>query len=416
MKVVFASHGSLGDLVPFLEIGKVLRARGHTALVATHSAHRGAVEGAGLLFAPMRPDRPHDPAFHRRFMNPLRGPAFVYRNFLVPAIRESDRDLTAATEGADILVSVTLALAAPLVAARRGLPWLSAAFQPAMLYSAIDPPKLAMLPLVRGWADYNRRVLAYAEKGVEAWARPLAAYRAAEGLGDYAAHPAFRGQHSPEGVLALYSPLFGTVPADAPAGTVQTGQVLQSTPAGERLAPSLSAFLADGPPPVVFTLGSASAHVARRFFAASAAAAARLGVRALLLVGRAENAAGLPQRDGLMVAETAPYQAVFPQAAAVVHQGGIGTIALAMAAGAPMVCVPFAHDQPDNAARAVRAGVARIVPRWRYGVSAAPALADVLADEAMREAARSAARTITAERGAERAADVILAHAAARLS
>lgn len=413
-RVVFASHGSLGDLVPFLEIGKVIVAAGHEAVVATHEAHRGAVEAAGLAFAPMRPDRPREAAFHERFMRPLSGPAFAYRQFLVPAIAESDADLTAAARGADVLVSVTLALAAPLVAARTGIPWRSAAFQPAMIYSAVDPPRLAMLPFVRGRPRYNAWLLEQARKGVESWAAPLRAYRRAQGLGEYQDHPAFRGQHSPDGVLALYSPLFGPLPPDAPANAVQTGQVLQS--GAPPLPPEVDAFLSAGPPPVVFTLGSASAHAARRFFHDSVALARRLGVRALLLVGRDENLADLPRDETVLAATSAPYQAVFPRADVVVHQGGIGTIALALAGGVPMLLVPFAHDQPDNSARAARLGAARVVPRWRYGPRCAGLVDRIRRDGAMREAARRAGETILAERGAERAAAEILAAAGARLS
>lgn len=408
MNIVFASHGSLGDLVPFLEIGKCLAASGHHAVVATHRAHRPAVEAAGLTFAPMRPDRSSDPAFHAKFMRPLAGPAFAYREYLGPAIADSDADLMRATDGADVLVSVTLALAAPLVAARTGIPWRSAAFQPAMLYSALDPPKLNLLPLRRGRPDWNRRVYGFARDGIESWATPLRDYRRAEGLGEYPDHPAFLGQHSPDGVLALYSPLFGSVPSDAPPGTVQTGQVLQS--GGPPLAPAIDDFLAAGDPPVVFTLGSASAFTARKFFADSAAIARRLGVRALLLVGRDANLAGLPVGPRVMTAATAPYHAVFPHSAMAVHQGGIGTIALCLAAGIPMALVPFAHDQPDNSARAARLGVARVVPRWRYPFSAGT-IRRTLRDEGMRGAAQAAAGTISSERGAERAAEAIVAAA-----
>ncbi|WP_108662624.1 glycosyltransferase [Acuticoccus kandeliae] len=409
VNIVFASHGSLGDLVPFLEVGKVLAARGHRATVATHAAHRAAVEAAGLGFAPMRPDRPDDPAFHARFMHPRRGAAFVVRDVLAPAIAESDADLMAAVRDADILVSVTLALAAPIVAARTGIAWRSAVFQPAMLYSAEDPPRLPMLPFVRGAPGFNRWLLEQARKGVESWAAPLRAYRAAEGLGDYPDHPIFGGQHSPAGVLALYSPLFGRVPPDAPQGTVQTGQALQT---GGALADAVGDFLAAGEAPIVFTLGSASAHAARRFFHESAAIADRLGRRALLLVGRAENLDGLPRRPGLLAVTAAPYQHVFGKAALVVHQGGIGTIALALAAGVPMALVPFAHDQPDNAARAARLGAARIIPRWRYA-RAARAIGAMLDDAEMAAAARRAAAVIGAEDGAAHAADAILAAAGA---
>lgn len=406
LKVVFASHGSLGDLVPFLEIGKVLAAAGHEVVIATHGAHAGAVTRAGLSFAPMRPDRPDEAAFHARVMAPFAGPAFVYRDWLGPAIAQSDADLMAAAEGADILVSVTLALAAPLVAARTGIPWLSAAFQPAMLYSAVDPPRLSMLPLMRGRAGYNAFVLEQAKKGVERWAAPLRQYRRAQGLGDYPDHPAFRGQHSPRGVLALYSPLFGAVPPDAPPRTVQTGQVLQS--GGGELSPQLQTFLDGGSPPLVFTLGSAAAYAARRFFADAAAIARQLGMRAVLLVGNGANAAALPAGPGILVETAAPYHKVFPRAALAIHQGGIGTIALAIAAGTPMMLVPFAHDQPDNSARAARAGLATVVPRWRFGRGSALAIAAAAADAAMRQRVVAAAPRICAERGAETAAARIL--------
>ena len=411
MKVVFASHGSLGDLVPFLEIGKVLVRDGHAVAVATHAAHRLAVEAAGLRHAVMRPDRPSDPQFHERFMHPRRGASFVFNEFLVPAIKESDADLSPACADADVLVSVTLALAAPLVAARTGIPWRSAVFQPAMLYSAFDPPKLAMLPFVRGWPAYNQTVLKFAKRGVASWAAPLLAYREREGLGRYLDHPVFGGQHSPGGVLALYSPLFGALPLDAPSNAVQTGQVLQTGEA--KLPAAVDEFLAAGDPPIVFTLGSASAHAAKRFFHDSAAIAERIGARALLLVGREANLSGLPHRREVFAATTAPYQAIFPRAAMVVHQGGIGTIALALSAGVPMLIVPFAHDQPDNAARAARLGVARVIPRRRYGPRAARSVNEVLHSPSMRRAAQNAAAVINTERGAERAAAQIIAAARA---
>ena len=406
MKIVFASHGSMGDLVPFLEIGKVLEADGHRVVVATHEAHRAVVKAAGLALAPMRPDRPGEPAFHRRFMAPHRGPAFIYKSYLGPAIADSEADLLPVVAGADILVSVTLALAAPLVAARTGIPWRSAAFQPAMLYSAIDPPKLAMLPFIRGRPRYNAWLMDAARRGVESWATALRAHRRASGLGEYADHPAFHGQHSPDGVLALYSPLFGAIPADAPPGTVSTGQVLQS--GGRDLDPALADFLAAGPAPVVFTLGSASSHAARGFFGASLAIARRLGVRALLLTGTAPPE--IPPGDArqVMAVASAPYHLVFPHARAVVHQGGIGTIALCIASGTPMLLVPFAHDQPDNAARAERAGLARVAPRWRYASGGARALDTVLADVVLRENIAVAQRQIVAEAGAKRAAAEIL--------
>ena len=62
----------------------------------------------------------------------------------------------------------------------------------------------------------------------------------------------------------------------------------------------------------------------------------------------------------------APFSELFPRAAAIVHHGGIGTTGLAMRSGRPMLVMPCAWDQPDNAERVARLGIARIISRRHY--------------------------------------------------
>ena len=70
-----------------------------------------------------------------------------------------------------------------------------------------------------------------------------------------------------------------------------------------------------------------------------------------------------------------------------------------------MLVVPFAHDQPDNAARVARLGVARVVPAQRYDVrSATRRLRELLGGGYGERAARVAA-IVRQEEGAARAAD-----------
>jgi hypothetical protein len=59
-----------------------------------------------------------------------------------------------------------------------------------------------------------------------------------------------------------------------------------------------------------------------------------------------------------------PFSVVLPRCAALIHHGGIGTTAQAIAAGAPQLVVPTTHDQPDNAVRIRRLGLGDfILPR-----------------------------------------------------
>ena len=54
-RVVFATFGSLGDLHPYVAISQELVRRGHRPLIATFEEYRGAVEAAGIEFAPAAP-------------------------------------------------------------------------------------------------------------------------------------------------------------------------------------------------------------------------------------------------------------------------------------------------------------------------------------------------------------------------
>jgi UDP:flavonoid glycosyltransferase YjiC (YdhE family) len=61
-----------------------------------------------------------------------------------------------------------------------------------------------------------------------------------------------------------------------------------------------------------------------------------------------------------------------------VHHAGIGTSAQSLAAGIPQLAMPMTHDQPDNAARLEKLGVARVVPASRFTVRRAAAALDEL--------------------------------------
>jgi UDP:flavonoid glycosyltransferase YjiC (YdhE family) len=84
-----------------------------------------------------------------------------------------------------------------------------------------------------------------------------------------------------------------------------------------------------------------------------------------------------------------PLEAILPRASAVVHQGGIGTCAESLRAGIPSVIVPFGFDQPDNAERLRRLGVASVICRADVSVaSMVSALRHVLSTDTHTSRAR----------------------------
>jgi UDP:flavonoid glycosyltransferase YjiC (YdhE family) len=186
--------------------------------------------------------------------------------------------------------------------------------------------------------------------------------------------------HSPERVIGLFPEWFAPIQPDWPAQTRLSGFPLYDEIDVTPMPGEVEAFLQAGEAPIAFTPGSAMWN-ARRFFEASAAACARIGRRGILLTRHADHLpAHLPA--GVIHVPFAPFSALLPRCAAFVHHGGIGSSAQALASGVRQLVMPFTHDQPDNADRLKRLGVAHIIRATAYSeLTAAAALNRLLRDE-----------------------------------
>ncbi len=355
----------------------------------------------------------------RRLWHPRRGTEILIREYLVPTVAQSYEDLARACEGADLLLTHGAAYAGPIVAKKLKLKWLSVALQPLLFLSAYDHPVLAPSPWVRHLGPGPMRVLLnLARMRTAIWARPIFELRKRLGIRDRS-NPFFEGQFSPYGTLALFSKYYAQPQPDWPPNTHvcgfpfydRRGAVTAGFDAGnyEFELSDLEWFLGVGPPPVLFTLGSSAVFEAGSFYVEGAAAAMRLGLRMVLLVG--PNAAREffnPVPDNVHVASYAPYSQIMPRCAAIVHQGGIGTTAQALRSGRPMLVVPWAHDQPDNAERVRRLGVSRTMSRATFTADRVTrALQTLLGDLSYAERASDLGEAIAAEDGVGAACNVI---------
>jgi rhamnosyltransferase subunit B len=418
--IVITTFGSLGDLFPFLAVGQVLHARGHRVTIATHTTHRATVAQAGLRFADASgmPEPENRAQFTARAFDHRHGPYFVVHDLAAGDVRASYAKLKTICSDADVLITSSLAFAGQILgetlSAAGKLQWISVVLAPASFVSAYDPPTTGM-----AWVDAltrhaPRRVRVFRhlfEWGTRHWTAPVRALRRELGLKAVSSggDPFHRGQHSTDGVLALFSPLIGEPQPDWPAGTHVTGFAHYAQP-GAKLDAELDNFLSDGSPPLVFTLGSEAVHIGADFLRASITVADRLNRRAVLFTGtpavRAQLPAPLPAT--MFAVDYAPHAAVFPHAAAIVHHGGIGTSTEALRAGRPMLVVPHGFDQFDNAARLQRLGVAHVLHANRYSVeTATPLLCQLLDDAHYGQHAWRCAEVVRAEHGATIAADVI---------
>ena len=412
-RIVIACWGSHGDLFPYLGLALALKRHGHHPVIATNAGYRAEVEREGIEHAeagpPIDPSAPDAKELYERVMDPRRGSEVIVRELLMPKLGESFEQLSRAAAGADLLLSHPITYAAPIVAELRKLPWLSTVLAPMLFFSTRDPPVLPALPRINDFPLIGewlvRRLLPLARRATRDWAEPVHRLRESLGLprgGD----PIFEGQFSPFGTLALYSRVLAEPQPDWPPHVTTTGAVFYNGP--EPLSSELEAFLAAGEPPVVFTLGTSAVGAAGGFYRESAAAAAKLGVRAVLLTGGfARNRPdGLP--PSMLAVGRAPHQLLFPRASAVVHQCGAGTTAQALRAGRPTLLVPHGHDQFDNARRVRKLGVARTLLPKDYRAEGVARELDALLDEPRyRERAAAVSIVVREERGAESAVAAI---------
>jgi len=414
-RIVLTTFGSLGDLHPYIAIALGLQARGHDAVIATSNSYRQKVEALGIGFRSVRPDHADveaDPDLMRRMMDRRKGSEYVIREFAMPAIRESYEDTLKAAEGADLLVSHILTFTTRLVAEKKAIPWASTYLQPFALFSVYDPPVLppaVFLSKLRFLGPAFHRLLFWcAKRSVRSWSEPWHRLRAEVGLLPTSESPLFEGQHSPSLVLALFSKLLADKQPDWPRQAVITGFPFHDKDGEAGMPSELIRFLEAGPPPFVFTLGSSAVLDAGTFYEHSATAARLLGQRAVLLVGKdpRNRPASLP--DDIVAFDYAPYSELFPRAAAIVHQGGMGTTAQAMRSGRPMLVMPYAHDQPDNADRVTRLGIARTIPRHRYTPARATAdLRQLLDNPAYSQRASEVGAELRQEDGVRAACDAM---------
>lgn len=418
-KIVLSTLGSLGDIHPYVAVALELKRRGLRPVIATSEIYREKTDALGLELHGVRPAVP---SFEETdevqrmvvdFMDRRKGTERIFK-WISGHLREAYDDLLAAAEDADLLVTHPLPFVGPLVAEKTGVRWVSSVLAPISFFSAYDPPTMAQFPrlyhvlkLSPFIAGAFTRLAGLMTKN---FAAPVQKLRAEVGLPP-GRHPMFEGQHSPTLVLALFSRVLGEPQPDWPPNARVTGFPFydRRDRAGQHntAAPELLAFLDAGEPPIIFTLGSSAFWAAEDFYTQSIEAARALNRRALLLIGDERNRPpSLP--EGVAAFDYAPFGEVLPRAAAVVHQGGVGTTGQALRAGRPALVVPFSHDQFDNGQRVKNTGCGRWLARPNYNAATATReLRELLDNKTYETHAAHAARIIANEDGAATACDLI---------
>jgi rhamnosyltransferase subunit B len=414
-RFLFSTLGSLGDVHPYIAVARALVSQGHEAVIATSEDHLAVIESAGVEFCAMYPAMAQKENYHNvvaRLFDVRRGPKELICRIVMPHVRPAFEILLEASKGADVLVSHPLAMALPLVAEKLGIPRVATVLSPMLFLSPYDPPVIPDAMWLNrlhmfGPGPY-RFLFNMAKRMIRSWERPLRDLRKELGLPPLQCSVMFEGHYSPLLNLALFDPQLALAQPDWPANTRICGSpIFDGVLPDNAELNDLEQFLADGEAPIVFALGSSAVWVAGDFWDKAIAATVALGRRAVLLTGPVVPES-LP--DAIRAYSYLPYSKVFPHAAAIVHQAGIGTLAQAMRAGCPQLIVPVAFDQPDNARRACALGLARTVPFRKVTAQLLASELSMLLDSASyADAARRMAASLKEVDGATCTAQALIA-------
>ncbi len=360
-RFVLSALGSAGDVHPFIVVAQALQARGHDTVLIASPYFEARIVAAGIPFAALGKQEDYEAVLRRPELWEADKAARFILDELLRRLPEACAATDALAAAADtVLVGSTLSWGMRLVQERRRLPGATIHLSPVCMPSAIAPPVLPGIgdlswmpaPLLRLLQSAGERLVIDRLVGPR-----LDALRADLGLAPVTRIWS-RWMHSPDLVVGAWPAWFAPAQKDWPRAAATAGFPL-FVEADAVIDPSLQAFLRAGAAPVGITAGSAMAH-GTAFYRAALEACRALDRRAVLITAYPEQ---LPDPLPAWAHQVpyAPFAALLPRLSALIHHGGIGTSAQALAAGIPQLVAPFAHDQFDNAARLRRLGVATVV-------------------------------------------------------
>ncbi|GAB2964077.1 glycosyltransferase [Nonomuraea fastidiosa] len=389
MRALLLAVGSRGDVQPFLALAVGLRAAGHRPLLAAPRRFAPLAAARGVEFAGL------DDAL-LALQDTVRGQgvraAVTAARPLQPMLRRLLADQAAlAAHPADLVVHHPKALGGPSLAEKLGVPAVAGLLLPLYLPTSAFPSPIFPVRVPRLLNRATWRVAS----AVEAPHRGTVRRWRAEALGLPARSRPMSELVAAGDVLHAWSPHLLPAPAGWPASARPTG--FWTLPGDDRPPPEpLARFLDGGDPPVYVGFGSSFSGDPEALTRTVLEGVRLAGRRAVLATGwgALRRAAG---GDDVLVVEEAPHEWLFPRVAAVVHHGGVGTVAAALRAGVPQVIRPFLGDQPFWARHLHRLGIAPAPLTGRLSPTRLAAAIESAA--ALAPAARALGERVAAEDG-----------------
>jgi sterol 3beta-glucosyltransferase len=358
MRIGIQGWGSEGDLRPLVALAARLRRGGHSPrLVFT------AVDGKDYgplcrsVDVPLRlvpesmPIKIQDLARDAKSSNPSKFLRAVLDLTFFPYVEALYESALALCQTCDVVVGGASSWPVKAAAIQTGVPLAMVDYAPVVIPSRQQPPVLfppwpwlarpgwALLHVLMDFAFREAPRKFFASKGLPPIRHTIPDVIFSDRLNLHAASPSF------------WPPAGDWSDIHSVCGEFFMPEAVESWAP----SPSLHAFLEDGPPPALLTLGSME-HMAPEKVRNLLVESARHAKGRAIIQTKTSDDEG---RDGdLYFLPWAPHHLLAPSCAAIVHHGGAGTTHMALRAGKPSVVLPFIMEQQLWAKRLQHVGAA----------------------------------------------------------
>lgn len=344
LNFVLYTKGSGGDIFPFIRVGEELKHRGHQVILMTHCGYEARAKGSDLDFVAL--DSPQEYASFladQELLNSPQGIAhFLMRHSLSRAPGEYQLVSQQCKGNNSIIVTRDLFDLVPRLAGeklRLPLRWMFG-----------NPSQVAT------WELREQLFSQFLGSEIDRVRITLGLPSAPVASGEFGA--------SSLGV-ALWPEWFAASNANYPIPVAPVGFIREDDAPGVDVPPIIERVLNCGKPTVLITAGTGM-YLGSNFYDVTAKACELVDCAGIAVT---QHSAQLPEdcRSCVSWVGILPFRRLMQQVHVVIHHGGLGTLACAMAAGIPQLVLPKGADRPDNAARLQNLGVAEFLPppKWQ---------------------------------------------------
>ncbi|QVL30400.1 glycosyltransferase [Telmatocola sphagniphila] len=366
MHAILASFGTDGDVFPYIGLGIRLRERGHRVTLVVPEPYRARAELLGFEFLPIVSQSEINEVLQNPSLwHPYWGGRVMSKWATRFIERQYDQLSNVASDPQSILVANPGVSAARLLQEKQSRRVVSLVLQPGVIPSIDSPPTMPGGLTPPSWLPRPIAQLYWLGVDLAGYALfGLALNKVRKKIGLKPVYRIFQWWLSPDLTIGLFPDWYASPQSDWPASLRLVGFGDFDGSRSLELPDELRKFCEMPGPLISFTTGTGVTH-GSGYFRTAVKACQSLGLRGVLL---SKNLHQVPRDlpSSIRVCSYAPFRALFPHCAAVVHHGGIGTTAAALASGTSQLILPLAWDQPDNAERVRKLGAGNwLGPRQR---------------------------------------------------